>query len=219
VTNVRDRGLLLLAFLGLGGALLAGGGCALTSKGEAFTPRIFRPTMETSGLAPGQPATGAKADAPTVRLGRIRGAADLREPIAYRVSEVEMGFYDDRRWGERPEAYVRRALVRALFERDGLGQSIAGGGATLDVELLAFEEIRGENPRARVAIEYALHDERTVIIARTVVVEKPIGGASRAGPADAPAFVKAVSAALAEAIDRVATDIGQSLRSPGVGQR
>lgn len=199
--------------------VLAFANCALTSKATPLQPRIFRPNIETRALPAGQTPTPAKADAPSVRLGRVRGATDLREPIAYRLSDVEMGFYDDRRWGERPEAYLRRALVRALYERDGLGQVIGGGGPTVDLELIAFEEIRGDKPRARVAVEYALHDERTVLIARTVVVEKVIAGAaagSRDQAADASAFVAAISLALGEAVDEVARDVGKSLRTSAV---
>lgn len=195
------------------------GGCALTSKATPLQPRIFRPNIETRALPAGQAPTPAKADAPSVRIGRVRGTADLREPIAFRLSDVEMGFYEDRRWGERPESYLRRALVRALFERDGLGQVIAGGGPTLDLELIAFEEIRGDKPRARIAVEYALHDERTVLIARTVVVEKAIAGAgaaSRDTAADAAAFVAAISQGLTEAVDEIARDVGKSLRTSGV---
>lgn len=192
-------------------------GCALTSKATPLQPRIFRPTIETRGLPAGQAPTPAKVDAPSVRIGRVRGTADLREPIAFRLSDVEMGFYEDRRWAERPEAYLRRAVVRALFERDGLGQVIGGGGPTLDLELIAFEEVRGDKPRARVAVEYALHDDRTVLIARTIVIERPIGGAAGSGGgADAAAFVGAISAALAEAVDEVAKDVGNGLRKAAV---
>lgn len=206
---------------GLVGGLLVSAlaACALTSKATPLTPRIFRPNIETRALAAGQSPTPAKVDAPSVRIGRVRGTADLREPIAFRLSDVEMGFYEDRRWGERPEAYLRRAVVRALFERDGLGQVIGGGGPTLDLELIAFEEIRGDKPRARVAVEYALHDERTVLIARTVVVEKPIAGATGGSPttaADAAAFVAAISLGISEAVDEIARDVGKGLRNSAV---
>ena len=188
-------------------------GCALTSKGPTRDPRIFRPALETGSLPDSAAFTAPKPGGPALRIGRIKGSADLREDMAYRVSEVEVGFYEDRRWAERPEQYVRRALVRALFERDGLGQIVGGNGPTLDVEVIGFEEVRGAAPQARVVLEYALHDEWTVIIARTIVVEKPIAGAG--GPVDPSAFVTAISAALREAVDRVAVDVGKGVRMAG----
>jgi ABC-type uncharacterized transport system auxiliary subunit len=191
---------------------LGGGGCALTSKGTPFSPRVFRPTMGETDTA----STAAKPGAGlSMRLGRVRGAADLREPIAFRVSEVEVGYYEDRRWGERPEAYVRRALAEAFFGRDGLTEIIAGQGPTLEVEVLGFEEVRGKEPRARVRLAYSLRNDRVVLLARTIVIDKAIDkpGSEEGGAADPAAFVRAVSQALAAAVEQVTREVNEQLRA------
>jgi cholesterol transport system auxiliary component len=193
---------------------LAGGvlGCALTSKGTPLSPRVFRPTTVSGDLSTAAAKTGTGL---SLRLGRVRGAADLREPIAFRVSEYEVGYYEDRRWGERPEAYVKRALSEVFFGREGLTEIIAGAGPTLEVEVLSFEEIRGKEPHARVRLAYSLHDDRVVLLARTVVIDKPIDkqAGEEGGPAEPAAFVRAVSLALAAAVDQVTHEVNERLRA------
>ena len=113
-------------------------GCALTSKADVVSPRYFSP----------EPAAGTRSPKATdkleLRLGQVSSASHLDERIAYRVGGAEMGFYDDRRWTENPEAYLRRALERDLFEERGLSRIVTGGTPILDIELTAFEELRGQ---------------------------------------------------------------------------
>ena len=86
-------------------------GCALTSKGEALTPRYFTPLVESDASAEPTPARpGAE-----LRLGMVAPAAHIEQRIAYRVSDAELAYYDDRRWSAPPEELVRRALERELF--------------------------------------------------------------------------------------------------------
>ena len=87
-------------------------GCALTSKGEALTPRYFTPVVEPA--APAQPP--AAATNAELRLGMVAPAAHLEQRIAYRVSDTELAYYDDRRWSEPPEELVRRALAPEIRE-------------------------------------------------------------------------------------------------------
>src|SRR4029077_4048150 len=117
-------------------------GCALLSKAAPLQPRYFSledgPLASNRGAALRSPTSGAMQ----LRLGRVSAGPHLRERIVYRDSDHELGYYEDRRWTERPETYLRRALARALFEERGLLRVVSGGAPTLEVELVAFEEIR-----------------------------------------------------------------------------
>src|SRR5215831_17530015 len=81
-------------------------------------PRYFRPaaTMISSAEADAPPASVGVP----VRLRRVYGTPFLRERIVWRVSAVEYGFYEERRWSEPPESYVERALEAALRRTPGI---------------------------------------------------------------------------------------------------
>ena len=132
-------------------ALAAWSGCALTSKSTPepiywFSPETVHPRLTSA--AP--PSPTREAGAPLLRLGRVTGADHLRERIVYRDEGHVVGFYEDLRWTERPEVYVRLEIARALFEDRGFDRALSGLAPTLDVELLAFDEIKltGCTPRA-----------------------------------------------------------------------
>jgi ABC-type uncharacterized transport system auxiliary subunit len=173
-------------------------GCALLSKSERMTPRYFSPASEL-----------ATADAPkalrsplSLRLGMIDSAAHLEERIAYRLSDTELGYYDDRRWTEPPEEYLRRALGHELFETRGISRVVAGAAPTLDVELVSFEQIRHGAPRARVALRFALRDERSALLERALVVEEPLKADGT--KSDAEPLARALSSALSRAVTQLA---------------
>jgi cholesterol transport system auxiliary component len=147
------------------------GGCALTSKSDPWTTRYFSPEAATGGESPEADAGDSH---PRLRLGRVSAGKHLRERIAFRSSEHELGYYDDRRWTEQPDVYLRRALAAALFERRGLGRVVSGGAPTLEVELLAFEEVRGERPRARLRAVVMLRDQSAGRLERTIGVERAV---------------------------------------------
>ncbi len=164
---------------GVGLLVVAGlqGGCALTGKADALSPRYFSPE---------QVATSQKATNPEhleLQLGQVSSASHLDERIAYRLSGSEVGFYDDRRWTEIPEAYLRRALDRELFEQRGLERIVTGSAPTLDVELTAFEELRGKPGKARVTLSFSLHDERRSLLERSINVEREVTEQAGADPA------------------------------------
>ena len=79
--------------------------CALTSKAEVVTPRYFSPEPMAGGHSPKVP------EKLELRLGEVSSASHLDERIAYRVGGAEMGFYEDQRWTENPEAYRRSSPV------------------------------------------------------------------------------------------------------------
>src|SRR5689334_5933836 len=111
--------------------------------------RYFTPTWKEATPSAGRQS----AEGPRLRLGRISASSHLRNRMVYRLSDVEVAVYEDRRWTERPEEYVRRALMQALFEERPIVHAVSGVGPAIDVELLAFDEVHGKNGRtARVTI-------------------------------------------------------------------
>jgi cholesterol transport system auxiliary component len=140
-----------------------------------------------------------------LRLGRVAPASYLRDRIAYRDTQAEVGFYTRFRWAEPPEAYVRRGLARELFEQRHLREIVSGTGPSLDLDLLAFEEIRAPRHVARITVSWRLRDGRTVLVQRSATIERPI---ARAAPDDQPAaIVDAMADALAAIIGAVTDDV------------
>lgn len=195
--------------------LLGATGCAFMSKGEAVSPRYFSPALEPAqapaeGARSGTSAPSESARAPReLRVGRIEPAAHLEERIAYRVSESELGYYDDRLWTEPPEQFVRRALESELFETHAFRRVVAGVAPTLDVEVLSFEELRQGSPRARLSLLITLRDERHALLERTISVEVPVVPAAEGeeGPALATAMARALSRATKEIAQRVSAEL------------
>lgn len=185
---------------------LTGSGCALTSKAEALSPRYFSPAP--SALE--RTAQGGRA--PSLRLGRVEPAGHLETRMAYRPSETELAYHEDRRWTEPPERFVRRTLERALFESGAFERRVSGPGPILDVEVASFEELRAPPPRARLALVLVLRDDRRALLDRSlrieVPLERPADGAG--GPLDAGA---ALAAAMGHALDRAARQVTEQVRA------
>lgn len=194
--SARGRAALLV----VGVALQSG--CALTSKADALSPRYFNP----------QPASSpppAPASTPfEVRLGQVSSAAHLDERISYRLSPAEVGFYADRRWTELPEAYLRRALERELFEQRRLTRVVSGPGPVLDVELTAFEELRAQPPKVRVTLSFSLRDERRALVERSLELEAPL----ETGAGDeAQRVAQTLAATLAAAVGAIGDEVVRRL--------
>lgn len=184
--------------------------CALLSKGERVTPLYFTPASTSAGATQTEQAPlGSRGQ---LRLGRVTSSAYLRERMVYRDRSGRVGYYEERRWTERPEAYLRRALSRALFEERGFKRTVAGAGVSLDVELVAFEELQGPNPVVRLEAVALLEDGRASIFEHTVVVERPIGAAAETERDNAA--VLAFSAALEAAVAQIAERVASALPSP-----
>jgi cholesterol transport system auxiliary component len=177
----------------LGAVALAG--CALLGKNEPVVPRYFTP--EYDGDAAAAPARSGVR----LRLGRVEGWSHLRERMVSRNSAREVFFSENRRWTERPEVYLRRALARTLFEERGVVQALSGRAVTLEVELIAFEEVE-EPHQARLQARLVLRDDRTGLLEETIAVEQPVARSEEADPA--PAVVEALSRALHAGVTRIA---------------
>lgn len=182
------------------------GGCALLTKSKPVDIRYFTPELPPeAGAAPA--ATGQQ-----LRLGRVHAASYLRERIAYREPGAEIGYYPRLRWAEPPEAFLRRGLARRLFQERGVREIVSGTGPSLEVDLEAFEEQRGERPTARVQVTWRLRDQRVVLVQRTLTVEKPVG--SHDDDEVAEALVAAMGQALDSVVGSVTTDVIAALPAP-----
>ena len=204
------KGRLLLAVLVC--TPLGGSGCALTSKAAVVETRYFSPEVGTAQVtAPdtSSPSAPAPAEDITVRLGRVYSGQNLRERIAYRDHSYERGYYEDERWTEWPEAYVRRALGRALYESHRFKRAIGGTAPTIEVEVIAFDDLRLHSGRAaRVELQLIVFEGSEVLDEETVTVDSPVTG-------DKPELenvVAAMSNALDRAVERVAARVGEVIR-------
>ncbi|HEU0034537.1 MAG TPA: ABC-type transport auxiliary lipoprotein family protein [Kofleriaceae bacterium] len=194
---------MMLRQLPLAWVVLAG--CALTSKSAPLELRYFTPEVRDASV----PQRRVTASHPRVRIGRISPGALLRDRIMVRTSPVELSPYETLRWTEPPDRYVRRALVRTLFDDQPLAQAVGGAQPILDIEVLAFEEVpRRDGHRGRVVLRYELHDDRDMLAAGTVAVER------RAKSADISDVVAAIGQALDEAAQRIAIRVAADVATP-----
>lgn len=172
-------------------SLLAG--CSFFGKVAPLAPRYYDPTPEPTGGA-----ARAEVGEKSLRLGHVLGSSHLRERIAYHTNPQELGFYEERRWTERPENYLRRELAAELFERRGIAQVVSGLSPTLEVELTDFSELKSPKHAARARARVLLVDARAVRFEQTFSVEVPIQGDD----------FSAVPAALGNALSQLVSQIG-----------
>jgi hypothetical protein len=202
----------------LGGSiLLAGGsGCALTSKADIVEIRYFSPEQVKPRLTGGDASTAPAAPAPNgaldVRLGRVSSGSNLRERIAFRDAAYELGYYEDWRWTERPETFVRRELGRTLFEEHGMHRVFNGSSPTVDVEVIAFDDLRLKTGRAaRVQLKAMLSDDSGVLWEDTLTVDRPVS-------ADKPK-IEDVVGAMAIALDAASEQLAAKVQAALVARR
>jgi cholesterol transport system auxiliary component len=182
--------------------------CALLSKSEPNIPRYFSPETASAPAAPTAPMPESGLE---MRLGVVKADGYIKDKIVHRDSTYEVGYYEERLWTDKPEAYVRRALARDLFDRRGVREVVSGVGTTLDVDVVAFEEVMKPRHVGRIELTYVLYDDRIVRLSRSIMVERPIADAK--GDAAAGAAVQAMADALAAAVDGVADATVAELRS------
>ncbi len=95
--------------------------------------------VEAAGEFPGLRATPALV----VRVAPVRSAAHLGERVVWQGPAGERGFEERLRWTERPSVYLERALQRAVAAHPGLAVGAVASATRLEVELLAFDLVRG----------------------------------------------------------------------------
>jgi cholesterol transport system auxiliary component len=173
--------------------------CALLSKNEPLQPRYFTIDPAQSAAAP-----TAHSDL-RLRLGPVMSGSDIRQYLTYRSADHELNYSTELRWTERPESYLRRSLQRALFEERGIQRVMSGLAPTLEVELIAFEEVRQPNDRVRVAAIVTLHDGYTVKWEKTLNREQPLGAVR---DSERPGEVaRQLGAALAALVEDIAAEV------------
>ncbi len=190
------RAMLLLA---CSGAL---SGCALLGKNEPLVPRYFAVSDEGPAVHPVNP------HGPELRLGRIESWSHLRERLVTRDASHELFFHEARRWTERPEIYLRAALARTLFDERGLTESLGGHALTLDVQLVAFEELLAPHV-ARMQARMVLRNESVALLEESIVVEQPV--ATNPDGDEARSVADALSLALHTGAARIGDRVVQRL--------
>jgi cholesterol transport system auxiliary component len=185
--------------------------CALLTKSAPVEPRYFSAEMVAT-----KPADRTSPNTLELRLGRVAAGDYLKDRMVRRDSTHEVVYYDERLWAEKPETYVRRALAEAIFNERGVRRVLTGAATTLDVEVVAFEEITKPAHVGRVELAYTLYDDRLVRLSRSVSVDRPISEAK--GDAAADAAVEAMASAMSVAVESVAIAATDELRTEAASQ-
>jgi ABC-type uncharacterized transport system auxiliary subunit len=124
----------------------------------------------------------------------------LRERIAYRSNTYEAGYYEDFRWTERPETFLRRQLGLSLFEARGVIRAVGAVAPTLDVELIVFDELRLQEGRAvRIQLKLTLYQSDVVLLEETLTLERSVLGENPR--------IEDIVAAMSAALDAVAQEV------------
>ena len=188
-----------LLVAGLAAAALLCGGCLFHN---APPPRYYAPP---SALAD-DPVPVPPRSARPLRLRHVYAAAYLTEQMVWRSSDVEYGLYEQRRWTDFPSSYLKRALVQALDRTGDVRRVQVGAVPTLDVELLAFDEVLMPAHEAAVAAVASLRAaDQSAIFDRTFAVRRSI-------PDDTPAAVaRAMGAALDDVVQQIAAQVAAQL--------
>ncbi len=175
--------------------MLLAAGCFFASppaEPRYFTPREPEVTDADSPL---------RADAPLLRVRRVRAAAYLRDRMVWRRG-VEIGFYDLWRWTETPARLAQSWLDDELYERRGFHRSSSPVVPTLDASLEAFDELLAPAHEAAVTLAIVLTDpKRGTLLDRTIEVRRPIAS-------DDP---KAIADALGDALAAAAQQVGDAV--------
>jgi uncharacterized lipoprotein YmbA len=187
-----------------GVALLVAAGCFTRSAGGS---RFFRPSSALLHETADPPVERAADGAPAIRLRGVDADSFRRERIVWRMSDVEYGVYEQRRWVDVPSAYVDRALHEALRRRTDVRLSDDLRVPSLHVYVTAFDEAFAPTHAAIVAATATLRDASgRMLLDRRFSAESPIGG-------DDPALM---ARAMGAALDEVASGIADAVAGAAV---
>ena len=180
------------------------GGCLLRTPDS---PRFFRP-----GSAVLDAATEDDADPPAgggiaIRLRGVRSEPFLRERIVWRVSGVEYGLYEQRRWIDLPAHYVERALRTRLRATSGLRLTDDPRAPALHVDVLAFDDVLAPTHTADVVLAVRLADRE-----HGVLLEQRFDARVGIADGDPASMAKAMGQALDDAVAQVADAVKLSLQ-------
>ena len=170
---------------------------------DAPEPRFYHPPTAMLD-APVDPSIADTAGAP-VRLRPVHQASFLGERMVWRVSDAEYGRYEQRRWNELPAQYLARAMTNAVQGDPALFLTDDVAAPTLDLDLLAFDEVVGPPRIARVIVRATLRGPKGgTLIDREFVSEEPITSDGDGGSAVARAMGRALDALVAQVTTEVA---------------
>ena len=146
-----------------------------------------------------------RASGRPVRLRRVRAAGYIGEQCTWRGHDVEHGLYEQRRWTDFPNRYLERAMDMALDRTPGVRRVESGRVATLDLDLVSFDEVL-EPHQADVHVVAVLRDpSQAVVFQRTFSAQRPIPDA------DPPSAARAMGAALDDVVMQIASHVAASL--------
>ena len=185
--------------------LLVLGGCLLRTPDP---PRFFRPGSAALEAAAEDQADPPAAGGIAIRLRGVRSEPFLRERIVWRVSEVEYGLYEQRRWIDLPAHYVEQALGRRLRETPGLRLTNDPQAVALHVDVLAFDDVLAPTHEANVSLAVTLEDRaRGRLLMRTLDARAGIEND------DPSSMAKAMGQALDDAVAQVADAVRVNLQA------
>ena len=185
--------------------LLVLGGCLLRTPDP---PRFFRPGSAALEAAAEDQVDPPAAGGIAIRLRGVRSEPFLRERIVWRVSEVEYGLYEQRRWIDLPAHYVERALGERLRETPGLRLTNDPRAVALHVDVLAFDDVLAPTHEANVSLAVTLEDRaHGRLLMRTLDAR---AGIENDDPAS---MAKAMGQALDDAVAQVADAVRLSVQA------
>jgi uncharacterized lipoprotein YmbA len=183
---------------------LAASGCALLGKGKPLALRYFD-LGASDDYKPAQ-----KASALRLRLGTVSASRYIDRRFVSRRSARELTYYDEWRFTDPPDAFLDRTLERNLFERAGVTRVLSGLAPTLEVELVACEELKlSGRHKAHVSALALLHDDRVQLWQHTFEVESEIGTGDAA-----EALAEALSKALTQVAIQITEETLRTLAQP-----
>jgi uncharacterized lipoprotein YmbA len=165
------------------------------------------PPTRVYTLVPREPATPARSSA-TVMVKSVELAKYLDRPQIVRYGDVyELSLAEFERWGESMRDMVMRVLVEDLSLRLPKGQVFADSGqlpvradTTVDVDISRFDA--DPNGEVVLAARWSVQRQGQRAQLRSDRITVP------SNPADTPALVAAMSDALGQLADRIASALG-----------
>jgi len=174
-------------------------GCLARNAAE---PRFYRPDSALLRDAYGGASAGRSEPAHIVRIRAGDGESYMRERVVWRVSPVEYGFYEQRRWHELPTSYVERALEAAFRKSARVRLSDDLRVPSLRITVTAFDDVLAPTHVALVEATASLRDPHgQLLLERPFSAEVPIAD-------DNPATM---ARAMGGALDVVATQIADAI--------
>jgi ABC-type uncharacterized transport system auxiliary subunit len=181
------------------------GGCLFRTPDR---PRFFRPGSVTLQGAVQDEADPPAAGGIAIRLRGVRSEPFLRERIVWRVSAVEYGLYEQRRWIDLPAHYVDRALRTRLRSTPGLRLTNDPRAVALHIDVIAFDDVLAPAHAANVTLGVTLEDP-----ARGRLLERTFDARVGIGDGEPASMAKAMGEALDDAVAQVADAVRLNLKA------